>query len=89
MPAAIDDYAGLSAALTSPIVHSVNVTPDDDADLAHVTRSIWIGTAGDLRVTTLGGEVTTYPNKTVGRHPIRAARIHATGTTASGIVAEW
>lgn len=88
MPA-IDDYAGLSAALTSPLIGAEEVTPNDAADLTHVSRGIWIGTAGDLRVTMKSGQTVTYPSLAAGWHPLRVSRVLATGTTASGIVAAW
>lgn len=88
MPA-VDNYAGFSAALTSPLIGAEEVTPSDDDDLAHVSRSIWVGTGGDLTVTMAGGQTVTYAGLPAGLYPFRVSRIHATGTSADDIVAAW
>ena len=74
--------------LTTPPAHAQTVTPDDVTDLVNVTRAVYVGTAGDLRVLTQGGHDVTYRNLS-GTKVLRAQRIFATGTTASDIVAEW
>lgn len=88
MPA-IDDYTRYSGGLESPIVCAVEVTPDDDADIQRVSRALHIGTAGDLRATMAGGPTVTFRGLSTGWHPLRVSRVHATGTTASDIVAGW
>ena len=88
MPA-IDKFSSYSTSLTGPLTHLSEVTPDDDTDLPYVTRTIYVGTSGDMEVTTAGGEDVTLANLPVGWHPIRVSRIHATGTTATDIVAGW
>ena len=64
------------------------VTPDNSNDIL-VSRSLFVGGAGNLRVT---GERDTGTTDFVGVLagtvlPIRVRRVHATGTTASSIVA--
>ena len=88
MPA-IDDSRGKGTALESPLSNLALVTPSDSEDLAFVTRAIYVGAAGAVRVTTLGGQTLTTPELSEGWHPIRVARVWATGTTASGIMAAW
>lgn len=71
----------------SPAVNAFAVTPNDSTDLATATRGIYAGGAGDLKVTTLGGDTVTFVGLAAGViHPIRVARVFATGTTATNIV---
>lgn len=75
---------------TGPIKGGYAVTPDDDNDLTRVARGVYVGTSGDLKVTTLDGSIMTYPGLASGIvHPITAVRIHSTGTTATDILAQW
>lgn len=88
MPA-VDDSRGKGTALESPLANLALVTPADGEDLAFVTRAIYVGTAGAVALVTLGGQSLTTPELAQGWHPIRATRILATGTTATGIMAAW
>lgn len=64
------------------------VTPDNDTDLAEVTRGLYVGSAGDLKINDRHGNAITLKNLAAGViHPIRASRVFATGTTALDIVA--
>ena len=65
------------------------VTPNDAADLAHVTQWVYLAAAGALRVTTRGGQTVTTPPMSAGWHLMELSRIHATGTTATGIMVGW
>jgi hypothetical protein len=67
------------------------VTPNDDADLAQVTRAIFVGGAGNISVTMAGtGTAVVITGVPAGAFlPICAARILATSTTATNIVAFW
>lgn len=75
--------------LTSPGQHAALVSPSDSADFANVSRALWVGTAGDIKITTQGGETLVWPSVTVGWHPMRLTRIWATGTTATGMMVVW
>lgn len=66
-----------------------NVTPSDEVDLPETSQMIYIAGAGTLRVTTRGGMTVTTPVLHPGWHPLELVRIHATGTTATGIMAGW
>lgn len=83
-----DLYDRQAPSLTSPPIFAAPVTPDDATDLPFVARAIYVGTAGDLRVRTVEGDEVTYVNLS-GTKVLRVARVFATGTTASDIVAEW
>lgn len=61
------------------------ITPAD-ADLADITRAIWVGTAGDLSVVMASGATLLLKNVAAGSLlPVKVARINA-ATTATDIV---
>lgn len=67
--------------------HAAAVTPADGADLPDTGVMLYIGTGGDVKVTTAGGETVTFSNVPGGSFlPVRVARVYATLTTASNIV---
>lgn len=77
-----------SAVANAPAIDGAAVTPNDGADLALSARALWIGGAGTLRVTTLKGTVLNFSSVPAGfMMPVAAVRVHATGTTCTGIVA--
>lgn len=86
---ALDTYKNVYPGLESPITRAAEVAPDDATDLPYVTRALHVGAGGDLRVTLSGGTTVTFAGLSAGWHPIRVARVHATGTTAAGIVGAW
>lgn len=87
MPA-VDGFETLKPGLTAPAEDAFAVTPNDGADLASVTRGLWIGVAGDVSVVTLKGTTVTLKGAPSGSLiPVRVARVRATGTTATNIVA--
>lgn len=71
---------------TGPAYDAQAVTPDDDNDLAEACRSFYVGQAGDVKVTTLKGTTLVIPNAS-GIINLNCRRFHASGTTATGIVA--
>lgn len=81
-----DPFAKYPITLADPLNSAEAVTPNDAVDLSTATRAIFVGTAGDLRVTLVGGSIVTFPNAGAGWHPLRVSRVWATGTTASDIV---
>ena len=55
--------------------------------MAQPVRAFYVGTGGDMKVTTVGGDVVTFTNLSAGSlMPVSVKRIWSTGTTASGIV---
>ena len=86
---AIDTYDDNASGLESPLTNLAEATPSDEADLPAVTRAIYVGVEGDLRVTSHHGSTVTFRNILPGWHPIRIKRIHATGTAATDIVVGW
>lgn len=85
----IDKFRDRSSGLESPGHSAIEVTPNDAADMAIASRALYIGQAGDLKITTVGGDVVTFTAVPVGLLPMRVRRVHATGTTAGAIVAIW
>ena len=86
---AIDKVGPSFARATVPASHVFLITPDNDADLDHVTRAIAFAVAGDIKVDTFGGETVTIPDGVLAAgmmHNIRVTRIYDTGTDATSIV---
>lgn len=81
-------HTGKALVLSSPITGAFAVTPNDSTDLAELSLNLYVGTAGAAKLTMLDGSVVTYANLAAGRHPLRVKRVWATGTTATGIIAE-
>lgn len=69
--------------------HLALVTPSDSEDLGHVSQWLYIEAAGRLSVTTRGGETLVTPVLAAGWHLMELSRIHATGTTATGLMVGW
>lgn len=83
-----DDFASYQPGLTSPAERAFAVTAADDTDLARIPRAIYVGGAGSLSGVMLSGETVSFTLLQAGMiYPLRLRRIHATGTTATGIVA--
>lgn len=73
----------------TPAQHAASVSPSDSTDLSVSTRALIIGTAGALKVDTVGGETVTIASVPAGILPIEVTRVYSTGTTASDITALW
>lgn len=71
------------------------VTPSDSALIPSVMNGIsngcvlYIGSAGNITVKTVGGDDVLFVNHPVGYMPVQVLQVFATGTVASGIVAIW
>lgn len=77
-----DDFASYGEGLDAPALNAAVVTPNDSTDLTHATRAIRVAGAGDLKVTTVGGDTVVISALAAGELlPIRVARVWATGTT--------
>jgi hypothetical protein len=80
-----DKFEGHAPGLNSPPSHLWTVTPDDDHDLPVASRGLNVEVGGSIRVTTIEGDEGTVHVAAGVVFPIRASRIWATGTTATGI----
>ncbi len=83
-----DKFKNHGTALDSPARRAEAVTPNDGADLPNFSRFLYVGGAGDLRITTTGGDTVTLSGVS-GFVPVFVSRVHATSTTATNIVALW
>lgn len=84
-----DNFKDFSTGLGGPVTNAVVVSPSDSADLPHMTRALYVGGAGNIRVTLAAGSVVDFTGLVAGWHPLRVARVHATGTTATHIHGCW
>ena len=64
--------------------HAYAITPSDSALLSPPADALLVGVAGNVKVTTIGGETVTLP-MVAGYNPIGVSKVFATDTTASGI----
>lgn len=73
----------------STAINADAVTPNDSADLTdHAIKGLWVGGTGSIVLTTVAGDDVTIAAVPAGAIvPIQVARVKATGTTASSIVA--
>lgn len=76
-----------TAGLQSPAAYISAVIPSDTEDLVSASRAINVATEGFVRLTTVGMTTETVYVAAGMAFPVRARRIWATGTTATGIVA--
>lgn len=62
----------------------VAITPSDTVDLTRVTRALWVGVGGDLKVTLVDGTTDELRNIPSGSLlPIAVKRVYATGQTGT------
>lgn len=86
MPA--NSFANRRTELNSPARRAAAVTPSDSEELPFVTRWLYVGSAGNLRLTTDQGDIITMANVPAGSWQyIMAGKVWETGTTAQSIVA--
>lgn len=70
---------------------ALSVTPSDTVDLSKgISSGVYVGGSGDLNVTLRNGTTIKFVGLSAGIiHPIAAKRIHATGTTATNLIAVY
>lgn len=69
--------------------YTVNISNPSGPDGKNDGSVLYIGTSGNLRVLTAGGQDVTFFSCHSGFFPVNVIRIFATGTTASNIIALW
>lgn len=83
-----DRFKGHQPGLNSPAAGANAIIPSDADTLSTVTRAIFVGTAGNLRVTMIEGDTVTLKNLAAGViYPLRCTKVLATSTTAADLVA--
>ena len=71
----------------SAAANAFAVSPHDENNLPFVTRGMYVGTEGNLKVEMKNGDIVTFANLAPGMvHPIMCEKVFATGTTATYIV---
>lgn len=95
MAKAQDKFPAGPAHQQDPIYDAFEVTPSDTDELPYITRSVFVGTGGNMRVTLECkngndiGQSILYINLPSGaQYPWRVRKIWATDTTADNIVGE-
>lgn len=84
-----DKFQTENVQLVSPASHLATITPDDNTDLPNSTRGINVDSAGVVHLTTVDGDTGTVFVAAGIVFPVRARRVFATGTTATGIKGLW
>jgi hypothetical protein len=83
----LEDLTRATGWPVDPAGGAFDITPSDVANLSRATRSLYVGTGGDLRVTTVYGDDVTFSNVNSGQVlPVRAIRVWSTSTTATDIL---
>lgn len=88
--AGIDNYSNVMDSAVGFSNHAAAVTPHDVNELAYYSKAIYVGGAGTLKVTTVGGETVTFAAVPAGTTiPLRVKVVFDNGTNATSIVALW
>lgn len=84
-----DFFASHQSGLESPATRLATITPSDDdsVNLAFATRAIAVSEPGFVRLTSVDGYTGTIFVVPGVPFPMRARKVWASGTTATGIVA--
>jgi hypothetical protein len=78
----------MSIDLTDPAWDAEAITPSDTINLVTPARMVYVGGAGAVAAVMRSGAVVTFAAVPVGTVlPIQVARINATSTTATNLVA--
>lgn len=80
-----DKFSSMSSSLSSPAEDVFPITPNDGADLSTATRAIRAAEAGNVVLITISGNQRSCAFAAGETRAIRATRVLATGTTATGI----
>lgn len=80
-----DPYSPYTHGANAPALASFPVAPSDADDLPTMIRAVTIGGAGTIAWVSQSGVASVTAALPAGTYAIRAARILATGTTATDI----
>lgn len=73
------------SSLSGPARDLLPVTPNDAVDLAEVAVGLYVETGGTVSIVTVAGGTRSVSVPDFSVLPVGVTRVHATGTTASGI----
>jgi hypothetical protein len=66
------------------------VTPHDTNKLVNGSAYVFVGGAGNMKVTTMGGDTVTIDGIGAGTLlPLELAQIHSLSTTATNLIVMW
>lgn len=82
-------WAQRFSSVSGPATNIAQITPNDSADIETQTRGIMVNGAGDVKLTTAGGQTVTLTLAASTIYPIAVNRVYATDTTATGIHGVW
>lgn len=84
----LDNFEHFTDGLTSPAQETFTVTPDDSAELATVTKALYVGEGGDVVLRALSStQDSVFRNVPAGMTlDVRVLAVRATGTTAGSLV---
>lgn len=90
--AAQDKYFGAQAHIQDPLRQSFAITGNDSAELQYLTRALFIGTGGDVRVTFECDDPNDIAKSSLrinlpdgSEYPWRIRKVWATDTTADNM----
>lgn len=86
-----NNFQSQSESRGSPVfAHYANVTPHDSTELGNYARALFIGSAGNVVVTSPAGDVARFgPLGNGTTLNVEAKLVLSTGTTAANITAMW
>lgn len=88
MSAPADPFLGFSASPLGPASDAAAVTPSDSVFFTSMARALYVGGVGNVTLVTALGATVTFTAVPAGTTiPLRCARVNATGTTATNMVA--
>ncbi len=80
-----DRFQNLNGGANAPALASFAITPNDASDLVEPVRQLTLNVGGTVRWTGRDGFVNNTATLPAGSYALSAVRIHAAGTSASGI----
>jgi len=84
------NFRDVPSALNDPIADGFVISPHDTNPLPKLTRAIYVGGDGDIKLELKGGTTLVYKGLKAGTMlPVRARVVLATGTTASNLLGQF
>jgi hypothetical protein len=81
----MNPFKNRTPALSGPATDALPVVPADTTDLPQVAVGLYVETGGALSIVTVAGQTRNISVVDFSIVPIGVRRVHASGTTASGI----
>ena len=78
-------FEGRAPNLAGPARDMLPITPSDSTDLANICIGLYVESAGSIVFTSEAGEIRTINVPDFSIIPVAIRRLHATGTSATGL----